>query len=101
MIKYTIISLGCPKNLGDSECFASIMESYKMQRTDTWEEANLILINSCSFILAALEELNSLLVDVINATDVTKTKIVVTGCIMNRGMRNLKKAIGKWMLGSL
>ena len=79
MIKYTIISLGCPKNLVDSECFASIMESYKMQRTDAWEEANLILINSCSFILAALEELNSLLVDVINATDVRKTKIVVTG----------------------
>lgn len=92
MIKYTIISLGCPKNLVDSECFASIMESYKMQRTDAWEEANLILINSCSFILAALEELNSLLVDVINATDVRKTKIVVTGCIMNRGYEEFKES---------
>ena len=85
MIKYTIVSLGCPKNLVDSERFVAIMESYGMIRTDVWEEANILLINSCSFIFNALEELNCLLADVINATEKDITRIVVTGCGMNRG----------------
>ena len=91
MIKYTIISLGCPKNLVDSGRFVAIMESYGMQRTEEWEEANLILINSCSFISKALEELDYLLADIINTTDPEITKIVVTGCIMNRGYEEYKE----------
>jgi len=88
--KYTIVSLGCPKNLVDSERFVAIMESYGMIRTDVWEEANILLINSCSFIFNALEELNCLLADVIDATKKDITKIVVTGCVMNRGYEQLK-----------
>ena len=54
--KVHIVSLGCPKNLVDSEVMAGILAEGGYLLTDRPEEADILLINTCAFILPAREE---------------------------------------------
>ena len=54
--KVHIVSLGCPKNLVDSEVMAGTLAADGYLLTDKPEEASVILINTCAFILPAKEE---------------------------------------------
>ncbi len=54
--KVHIVSLGCPKNLVDSEVMAGTLAAGGYLLTDQPEEASVILINTCAFILPAKEE---------------------------------------------
>lgn len=55
MTKISIVSLGCAKNQVDSEIMSGILES-KYVLTDTPEDADVIIVNTCSFIETAKEE---------------------------------------------
>ncbi len=94
MKKYAIISLGCSKNLVDSEVFAHIIEQNKYRQTNKLEEANVIIINTCGFINDAKEESID---TILEAAEHKKTgkckKLIVTGCLVKRYFKDIEKDI--------
>ncbi|MCD4796478.1 MAG: 30S ribosomal protein S12 methylthiotransferase RimO [Candidatus Cloacimonetes bacterium] len=94
MKKYSIISLGCSKNLVDSEVFASIIEQSGFSITDVLEEAEVIIINTCGFILDAKEESIEIILEAAEHKISGKCrKLVVTGCLVKRYFQSLKDTI--------
>ena len=83
--KFYLESLGCAKNLVDSEHFASILSTAGYQLTDNVIGADIVFINSCAFLTSALEELESVLDTAVELKGQLKVnKIIVSGCVMNR-----------------
>jgi ribosomal protein S12 methylthiotransferase len=62
---YYIVSLGCSKNLVDSEIFATILEKAGYHPWVDNESIDLVLVNTCSFIEPALEELEKVLSELV------------------------------------
>jgi len=94
--KVHIVSLGCPKNLVDSEVMAASLAEGGYSLTDRPEEAGIILINTCAFILPAKEES----IEEILRMSAWKgggsgpcTHLVVTGCLPQRYGKGLEKAL--------
>ncbi|MCM8821133.1 MAG: 30S ribosomal protein S12 methylthiotransferase RimO, partial [Candidatus Omnitrophica bacterium] len=54
--KLCLITLGCPKNLVDSETILALLGQEKYILTDTYKEADIIVINTCGFIKEAVDE---------------------------------------------
>jgi len=93
MKKFAIISLGCSKNLVDSEVFAYITESAGYILTEEIQEAQVIIVNTCGFILDAKEESIS---TILEAADLKKSgeceKLIVTGCLVKRYFDDIKNS---------
>ena len=90
---YYIVSLGCSKNLVDSEIFANILEKAGYQPWDESEPIDLVLVNTCSFIESALKEGEQVLAELVEMKREGKIKkLVVTGCLMNRGLGKFEEA---------
>ena len=89
MKKVAIISLGCAKNLVDSENILGLLVKNHYQVVSNKEEADILIINTCGFIEASKRESISVILDNING----KQKVVVTGCLVNRYVDELKKEI--------
>lgn len=95
MKKVYIHSLGCSKNLVDSENMTGILEKKGFIITDYADKADYIIINTCSFIADAQQEsVNAILyaADIKNKVN-KKTKIIVTGCLAQRFGRELAEEI--------
>jgi len=91
---YYLESLGCPKNLVDSEIFAGIIENNDYQYTLDPSEADVIIINTCGFILDAKQEA----IDTILALSEYKktgkcTNLIATGCLVRRYFNDIKRDI--------
>ncbi len=71
------ISLGCPKATVDTERILSQLRAEGYQLIDDHERAGLILINTCGFIEAAIEES----IDVIAHALTINGRVIVTGCL--------------------
>ena len=80
-MKFKIISLGCPKNLVESEHLTAMLESEGHVLS---EDCNTVVINTCAFISDAVQE--SIETVLQEAQDKMKTgkRIVVTGCLVER-----------------
>ena len=89
MIKVGIISLGCAKNLVDSEIILGMLNASKFKCVNTVEESDVIIINTCGFIEASKQESIENILDVINQGK----KIVVAGCLAERYLEELKQSI--------
>lgn len=93
MKKFAVISLGCSKNLVDSEVFAYITESAGYTLTEEIQEAQVIIVNTCGFILDAKEESIS---TILEAADLKKfgecEKLIVTGCLVKRYFDDIKNS---------
>lgn len=89
MKKIALISLGCAKNLVDSENILGLLLKNHYEIVNNKEEADIIIINTCGFIEASKKESIDVILDSINK----KQKVVVTGCLVNRYVDDLKKAI--------
>lgn len=95
MKKVYMHSLGCSKNLVDSEHMIGILEKKGFKTTDYADKADYIIINTCSFISDAQQES----VDaILSAADIknevnNKAKIIVTGCLAQRFGDELAKEI--------
>jgi len=89
MYKIGLISLGCAKNLVDSEMILGMLTSSKFEVVNTIEDSDVIIVNTCGFIEASKQE------SIENILDVCKTgkKIVVVGCLVERYLEELKQAI--------
>ena len=60
---YHLISLGCPKNLVDSESMAELLNQEGMTPVDTPEAAEYLIVNTCGFLQAARDEAIGVLTD--------------------------------------
>jgi len=89
MKKVALISLGCPKNLVDSENILGLLIRNHYQIVKNKDEADLIIINTCGFIESSKKESIDVILDNINK----KQKVVVTGCLVNRYVEQLKEEI--------
>ena len=89
MKKVAIISLGCAKNLVDSENILGLLIKNHYQIVSNKEEADILIINTCGFIEASKKESIDVILDNIGG----HKKVVVTGCLVNRYIDELKKEI--------
>ena len=92
-MKIGVISLGCPKNLVDTELVLGKLNASKVEITPNLEEADVILINTCGFIDAAKEESINTILEVAQLKEKGNKKIVVTGCLVERYKNELEKEI--------
>lgn len=89
MIKVGLISLGCSKNLVDSEMILGALANSKFEIVNTIEDSDVIIVNTCGFIESAKEESISNILDVVKYGK----KVVVTGCLVERYLEELKTSI--------
>lgn len=93
MKKIAVISLGCPKNLVDTENMLGILESTgKVKFTKDLRAADIILVNTCGFIEPAKKESIDEILNVIEEKKRNPNKrIVVAGCLYQRYKEEIKK----------
>jgi ribosomal protein S12 methylthiotransferase len=86
-----LVSLGCPKNLVDSEVMLALLEQEGITVVESPELADLLLVNTCGFIQSAIEEAID---EILALTEVKKNNptalLVVTGCLVQRYGNDLK-----------
>jgi len=85
MFRLHLVSLGCAKNLVDSECMLGCLQKDGWQVVEDAERADLLLINTCGFIQPAVEEAIDEILDLAEIKkQFPKKKLVVTGCLVQR-----------------
>ncbi len=85
MAKLCLISLGCAKNLIDSEQMLALIDSAGYELTDEPEEADVAVVNTCAFIESAkLEAVENIIAMGRYKTQGKLKKLVVTGCLAQR-----------------
>ena len=89
MKKLTLISLGCAKNAVDSETILSFFKRNNFDIVLNPREADVIVINTCGFILPSKQESIDTIIKYI---DYGK-KLVVVGCLVERYLEDLKESI--------
>jgi len=77
------VSLGCPKNLVDSERILTRLRAEGYRVVPSYEEADLVVVNTCGFIDAAVEESLEAIGEALQANG----RVVVTGCLGAREER--------------
>lgn len=84
-VKIAFISLGCDKNLIDSEIMLGLIDEEGYAITSNEEEADIVIINSCGFIMDANEEAIENILRVADFKKEGRLKgIIVTGCMAQR-----------------
>ena len=91
-IKVGLISLGCEKNLVDSEMILGVCKEAGFEIETDLNEVDIIIINTCGFITSAKEEAINTIFEALDYQE-NGTKIVVTGCLVQRYLEDLKKEI--------
>jgi len=92
--KVGFVSLGCPKNLVDSEVMMGLLHHNGAQLTPDAADAEIIVINTCSFIDSAKQEsVNTILEMVGHKTGGRARKIIVAGCLVERYRDEIRKNI--------
>ncbi len=91
-MKIGVISLGCPKNLVDTELLLGKLKTGRAEIVSHLEEADVIIINTCGFIDAAKEESIDTILEISKLKKHGK-KIVVTGCLVERYKEELEREI--------
>jgi ribosomal protein S12 methylthiotransferase len=85
MPKVGMVSLGCPKNLVDSEVMLGILARHGFELTPSAADAEVIIVNTCSFIEPAQKESIDTILEM---ADLKKTgsarRLIVAGCMVER-----------------
>jgi ribosomal protein S12 methylthiotransferase len=94
MPKVGMVSLGCPKNLVDSEVMLGLLARQGYQLTPRAEDADVLVVNTCSFIEPAKQESINTILDMAEHKKAgTAKKLVVAGCLVERYRRQILKEI--------
>jgi ribosomal protein S12 methylthiotransferase len=92
--KVGFVSLGCPKNLVDSEVMMGLIARAGAELTRCAEDADIIVVNTCSFIESAQQEsVNTILEMATHKTGGKARKLVVAGCLVERFRDQIQKDI--------
>ena len=93
-MKIGFISLGCPKNLVDSEVMMGLLEARGHELTSEPEEAEALVVNTCSFIEPAKQEsIDTILETARFKTEGRARRLVVAGCLVERYRHELRDQI--------
>lgn len=93
-MKLLFISLGCDKNLVDSEFMIGMLTQEGIELTDNEEDADIIIVNSCCFIGDAKEESINTILEMAEYRKHGKCKsLIVTGCLSQRYQDEVLKEI--------
>ena len=88
------ISLGCPKNLVDSEVMMGLLDRAGARLTAHPEEAEILVVNTCSFIDTAKQEsVDTILEMARHKTPERAKKLIVAGCLVERYRDEIRKSI--------
>jgi len=94
MPRIGFVSLGCPKNLVDSEVMMGLLSVNGAQITSRAEDADIIVVNTCSFIDTAKQEsVDTILEMAGHKTHGRARKLIVTGCLVERYRDEIQKNI--------
>jgi ribosomal protein S12 methylthiotransferase len=92
--KVGFVSLGCPKNLVDSEVMMGMLSQAGAELIQSAEDADVIVVNTCSFIASAQQEsVNTILEMARHKTDGRARKLIVAGCLVERFRDDIRKNI--------
>lgn len=93
-MKLYFVSLGCDKNLVDSEKMLALLVHRDMEITDVPEEAEVIIINTCGFIQDAKEESIETILEMAELKKRGQCRaLIVTGCLAQRYTEEIQKEI--------
>lgn len=93
-MKIYIVTLGCPKNVVDSEYLTAGLFDNQVQFVNCVNQADVVIINTCAFILPAREEAIEAILEAVQLKTKGKIKcIYVTGCLPKRYISELQKEI--------
>ena len=92
--KVGFVSLGCPKNLVDSEVMMGMLAQAGAELTPNAENADVIVVNTCSFIASAQQEsIDTILEMARHKTGGKAKRLVVAGCLVERFHDEIRKNI--------
>jgi ribosomal protein S12 methylthiotransferase len=92
--KVGFVSLGCPKNLVDSEVMMGTLARAGAELTRRAEDADVIVVNTCSFIDTAKQEsVDTILEMARHKTSGRAQKLIVAGCLVERYRNEIQKSI--------
>ncbi|MFC6647012.1 30S ribosomal protein S12 methylthiotransferase RimO [Granulicella cerasi] len=94
--KVGFISLGCPKNLVDSEVMMGLLHSGGAEITPCAEDADILVVNTCSFIDSAKQESVDTILEMVNhkvGQGGRAQKLIVAGCLVERYRDEIQKNI--------
>ena len=95
-MKIGFVSLGCPKNLVDSEVMLGLAERAGHEVTERAEGADVIVVNTCAFIDKAKEEsVETILEMARHKRDGACRHLIVTGCLAERYRDELRKEMSE------
>ena len=93
-MKVGFISLGCSKNLIDTEMTIGIFKDHQFSIINKVEEAEVIVINTCGFIESAKKEAIDTILEMTKYKENGKCKfLIVMGCLVERYQKELQKEI--------
>ncbi|ANE47599.1 ribosomal protein S12 methylthiotransferase [Paenibacillus swuensis] len=88
--KVKVVTLGCEKNLVDSEIMSGLIHERGYILVDDKEEATVIIVNTCGFIDAAKEESVNTILDMAELKETANLKaLIVSGCLTQRYKKEL------------
>ncbi len=97
MVKVSLISLGCAKNLVDSEIMVGHLHQAGMQVIPEAEQADVVIVNTCSFIDSSKEESIGHILEVHQNRGMKKRrasqKLIVAGCMSQRFSKDLSTSL--------
>ena len=94
MKKVGFVSLGCPKNLVDSEVMMGQLAEAGYEITNNAEEAETVVVNTCGFIESAKQESIDAILEATRLKEEGKAKrVVVAGCLVERYRDDLMKEL--------
>ncbi|MBN2419334.1 MAG: 30S ribosomal protein S12 methylthiotransferase RimO, partial [Deltaproteobacteria bacterium] len=90
--KIFLLSLGCVKNLVDSENILGLLASRGYPIVNNAADSDIIIVNTCGFLQSAVEEAIDVILDVIEKKESGDIeKVIVTGCFVQRYGYKLKR----------
>jgi ribosomal protein S12 methylthiotransferase len=94
--KVGFVSLGCPKNLVDSEVMMGLLERAGGELTARAEDAEILVVNTCSFIDSAKQESVNTILEMVEhkvANGGKVRRLIVAGCLVERYRDEIRKNI--------
>jgi ribosomal protein S12 methylthiotransferase len=82
--RFYILTLGCPKNEVDSDLLASSLLQGGWKKAEKPQEADIVVVNTCSFIQPAVEESVEAILELTDLRERGRRRLVVAGCLVAR-----------------
>ncbi len=93
-VRVGIISLGCTKNLVDSEVMLGLLKENGYEITPDEKDADILIVNTCAFIDSAKQESIDTINQLTSSDGKSGKKIIVTGCLAQRYSSQLEEQLG-------